>query len=163
MRTIHRSFLPLLALTVAVAGRAEAQTPTEIFDRMLADYASRIEGVNDYTLVQETMGFETVLYFEKEMVDGRPVLRLKRTTAMGNTVESEDEDMGFNELYEVGHQLAQHAQYVGRQQIDGNQVHVLLVENLDQIDFGRGTVEEDSDFTPRVGKLFIDTACSRRN
>jgi hypothetical protein len=160
MRTTHRYLLPVLALTVVVAVRAGAQSPADIFDRMLADYSSRIEGVDDYTLVQETMGFETVLYFEKEIVDGRPVLRLKSTTAMGNTVDADDEDAGFNEIYEVGHQLAQHAEYAGREEVDGRQVHVLLIENLDQIDFGRGTVDEDSDFTPRTGKLFIDTDMS---
>ncbi len=160
MRTIHRFFLAVLALTVTASSRADAQSPTEIFDRMLTDYSSRIEGVENYTVVQETMGFESVMYFEKELVDGRPVLRLKSTTAMGNTVDTENEDMGFNDIYEVGHQLAEHAKYVGREEVDGRQVHVLSIENLDQIDLGHGTVDDDSDFTPRSGRLFIDTDMS---
>lgn len=157
MSPIHRLAFALLPLTVAVTVRAGAQSPEEIIDRMLADYSARIEGVEDYTLVQETMGIETVMYFEKELVEGRPVLRLKRTTAMGQTADAGGDDAGFNEIYEVGHRLAEHATYVGTEQVDGNRVHVLSLEELDRIDFGRGSVDGRSDFTPRTGKLFIDT------
>ena len=56
---------------------AGAQNPGDIVTQLLAEYERRTEGVDDYTLIQAVMGTETVSYFEKEMVDGRPLFRLR--------------------------------------------------------------------------------------
>jgi hypothetical protein len=158
MRILQRFVLLAAALVVAVAPHVHAQSAGEIFDRMLAEHERRTEGIENYTLVQETMGFETVMYFEREAMNGRSLLRLKRTTTMGVTVDAEEDDAGFNEIYEVAHQLAEHATYVGHNEVDGRSVHVLRVDDLAEIDFGHGAVDEDSDFVPERGTLYIDTA-----
>ena len=57
------SVATLLVLGV-LAPALEAQSASDIVDRMLGEYARRAESVNDYTLVQEVMGFETGSYVE---------------------------------------------------------------------------------------------------
>jgi hypothetical protein len=157
MRILQRFALLAAALVVAAAPHVHAQSAGEIFDRMLAEHERRTEGIENYTLVQETMGFETVMYFERETMNGRSLLRLKRTTTMGVTVDAEEDDAGFNEIYEVAHELAAHAAYVGRNEVDGRSVHVLRIDDLAEIDFGHGAVDEDSDFVPERGTIYVDT------
>jgi hypothetical protein len=157
MRALQRFALLSAALVIAAAPHVHAQSAGEIFDRMLAEHERRTEGIENYTLVQETMGFETVMYFERETVNGRSLLRLKRTTTMGVTVDAEEDDAGFNEIYEVAHQLAEHATYAGREEVDGRSVHVLRIDDLAEIDFGHGAVDEDSDFVPERGTIYVDT------
>jgi hypothetical protein len=157
MRILQRFALLAAALVVAAAPQVHGQSAGEIFDRMLAAHERRTEGIENYTLVQETMGFETVMYFEREAVNGRSLLRLKRTTTMGVTVDAEEDDAGFNEIYEVAHQLAEHATYAGRDEVDGRAVHVLRIDDLADIDFGHGAVDEDSDFVPERGTIYVDT------
>jgi hypothetical protein len=157
MRILQRFALLAAALVVAAAPHVHAQSAGEIFDRMLAEHERRTEGIENYTLVQQTMGFETVMYFEREAINGRSLLRLKRTTTMGVTVDADEDDAGFNEIYEVAHQLAEHATYVGRKEVDGRSVHVLRIDDLAEIDFGHGAVDDDSDFVPERGTIYVDT------
>jgi hypothetical protein len=149
-----------VTLTLAATTHGHAQSAAEVFDRMLAEHERRTQGIDDYTLVQQTMGFETVMYFERETVNGRSLLRLKRTTSMGVTVDADEEDAGFNEIYEVAHELAEHATYAGRDEVDGQAVHVLKIDDMAEIDFGHGAVDDDSDFVPERGTLYIDVARS---
>lgn len=157
MYRLQRFVLLTAALTVAWSAPVCAQSAAEIFDRMLAGHEQRTKGIDNYTLVQETMGFETVMYFEREMVNDRSLLRLKRTTSMGVTVNADEDNAGFNAIYEVAHELAAHATYAGRDEIDGYAVHVLKIDDLAEIDFGRGTVDENSDFVPERGTVYVDT------
>ena len=80
-------------MLVALAPGLGAQSASDIVGRMLDEYARRAERVDDYTLVQQVMGFETVSYFEKEMVDGRPVFRLRGGTTAGTARRPPDEDI----------------------------------------------------------------------
>jgi len=64
--------LALGALTLIAASPARAQDASEIIDRMLEEYEARAQGIDDYTLVQTFMGFETVSYVldqKKPVVD----------------------------------------------------------------------------------------------
>jgi hypothetical protein len=121
---------------------------------MLAEYERRIENVDNYTVVQEMMGVEAVMYFEEEIEDGRPIMRLRRNSVAGMTSDSDDDDT-FAEMYKMVPQLIAHATYEGRGEVDGHAVHVIDVEDLDQLDFGQEM--GDTDFTPQRGTFFIDT------
>jgi len=154
MRCIVRSIMSTLALASAVAAPVAAQSGAEIIERMLSEYERRSEGVENYTLVQDVMGFETVSYFEKEMMDGRPVFRLRSSSAGGVDV-GDPGDGRFGEIYSMGDEFARRAQHEGREQIDGYDVHVLDLSDLTGMGFGP-KVSPDSDFEPKRGRLFID-------
>ncbi len=154
MRCIVRSIMSTLAIVSAVAAPVAAQSGAEIIERMLSEYERRSEGVENYTLIQDVMGFETVSYFEKEMMDGRPVFRLRSSSAGGVDV-GDPGDGGFDEIYSMGEEFARRAQHEGREQIDGYDVHVLDLSDLTGMGFGP-KVNADSDFEPKRGRLFID-------
>lgn len=132
-----------------------AQSAADVIDRMLAEHERRAANVDDYTLVQEVMGFQTLSYFEKEMVEGRPVFRLRSSGAPGMQMESPT-DGTLDEIYAVGDDLAESAEYIGRETIDGGEVHVLDVPDLAGTDFG-SNMSPDSDFRPTRGRFYVDT------
>ncbi|MEM7414991.1 MAG: hypothetical protein AAF389_05795 [Gemmatimonadota bacterium] len=149
MRSLTAAAALILVLPTAVA----AQSAADIVDRMLDSYADRARGVEDYTIVQETMGLESLAYFEKTELDGRPVFQLRRTRmgemAMGAPSQSVDE------IYALGADLAGLARYEGIERVDHYDVHVLDVPDLSGVDFGRN-VTEDSEFAPTRGRLYLD-------
>ena len=142
------------AIVFASPAPLVAQSAADIVRQMLAEYERRTEGVENYTLVQDAMGFETVSYFEKETKDGRPVFRLRRTSAGG--IEMGDSgDGSLDEIYSMGEDLARKARYEGREQIDGYGVYVLAIPDFDGVELGRN-VTPDSDFEPKRGRVFLD-------
>ncbi len=143
-----------LALVCAIPAPVVAQSASDIVERMLAEYERRSEGVDNYTLIQEVMGFETVAYFEKEITDGRPVFRLKSTSAGGMTL-GDSEDGSLDQIYTMGDELARKARYEGRDRIDGYDVHVLVMPDFEGMDFGRN-MTPDADFEPKRGRIFLD-------
>lgn len=71
------SALVLSALAVA-ASPAAAQTAADgdahaVFERAKQKFYQRLDGVENYTLYQAQNGIETILYYEREMIDGVPV------------------------------------------------------------------------------------------
>ena len=63
------------ALTMIGHGDVAAQSASDLVLAMLEAHEARIEGVENYTLVQAVMGFETETYFEKETFEGRSLFR----------------------------------------------------------------------------------------
>jgi hypothetical protein len=154
MRVVLRLCMVVAVLSSVAVRPSMAQSPQEIFDRMLSEYERRIASVDNYVVEQEMMGVQNVMYFEKEMADGRPVMRLKQNTVGGMNSRS-DEDDSFSAMYTMVPQFIEHASYAGRDEVEGRAVHVIDVADLDQIDFGRSMGDED--FTPKHGTFYIDT------
>jgi hypothetical protein len=66
--------LALAALLFGIPASAHAQPSAgEVIAEMLARFEERAEGVDDYTFVQQAMGTEDTVYFEKQIVDEYPV------------------------------------------------------------------------------------------
>ena len=143
-------------LLAAVPALAAAQSPADIVDRMLEVYERNTASVENYTVVQEVMGFESELYFEKEMRDGRPVFQLRGSSSAGVSSEVE-EDFGYSDVYAAGPELAEHARYGGTERIGGEEVHVLLIDDLSALDLVPETGPQESEFEPRTGRILIDT------
>lgn len=150
-RHLRTLALPTVVLFPA-AMPAGAQSASEIIDRMLGHYEVRAEGIDDYTLVQSVMGFETVSYFVKETQDGRPVFRMRDSSGGGS--ETEPGSGSLDEIYSMGENLKENASYVGREDVGGYVVHVLELESLEDSDLGQAI--GDSEFTPKRGRLFLD-------
>jgi hypothetical protein len=157
MRHVARSLLLPVVLALATAGTAQGQSAQDVLQHMLDTYVERSEGVEDYTLVQEVMGFESEMYFEKETLDGLPMFRLRQSKVGGRVLTQPDEDdMGWERMYQVMPELMQRAEYVGRADAGGFPVHVVAVRSLHEIDFSPLPESEGSDFVPETMTLHVD-------
>lgn len=147
--------LAVAATAVALAtAPASAQDASEILDRMLDEYETRAEGIDDYTLVQSFMGFRTTSYFVKEMQDGRPVFRLRSASADG--MEVDDSGPGtLDDIYAMGEDFKENAEYVGRETVDGFNTHVIAITDLESTELGQ-QIGQESEFRPVSGRLYLD-------
>jgi len=146
------TYLGALALLLVSAGSVAAQSASEIVDAMLAAYEARIEGVQNYSLVQAVMGLEAVTYFEKETSSGRPVFRASLAGLAGQTGSPAT---GVNDVYALGEDLARRSEYHGRETINDYDVHVLQINDLRDTGFGT-SVAQDSEFEPIRGRIYLD-------
>jgi hypothetical protein len=148
--------LALLAAFVALTPSVHAQSAQDVFEQMLEAYSRNAEGVDNYTIVQQVLGFETVQYFEKTVVDGRPVFQLQQTQAMGFT-GGPDDGGDMSAMYLMEPEFAERARYDGREQIEGREMHVLVIDDLSGLDFDMTTGPEGGDFVPRSMRMLVDT------
>lgn len=158
MRRTLRTLVLALVPAALLAGAVSAQSVSDLVDRMYASYEEQAEGVDDYTLVQTMMAFESTSYFEKEMVDGRPVFRMRSGSAQAANlnVGLGGDDSGIGDIYEIGPELVEHARYAGRESIDGSDVHVLAIDDLSQVSFAQQPTPDDMEFQPRNGRIYVD-------
>lgn len=149
-----RVVIAVVVAGLALPGVGVAQSAGEIVDRMLSAYEQRGANVDNYTVVQDLLGFESVTYYEKERVDGRSVFRLVRSSTAGMELD-EPNGGGVDEIFLMGDELAQRAEYLGRETVDDYEVHVLDLPDLSGTEFGRN-VTPDSEFSATSGRLYID-------
>ncbi len=138
-----------LAVVLAFPPAAAAQSAEEILMTALKEYERRMEGIENYTIVQETMGFETSITFERTEVDGRVVFVPAGQAAAGGA--------GMSNFYRMYPKIAEHAELEGKASVDGKQCHVIVVDlsglDVDQeMDMG-----DRGDFVSKQGKLYVDT------
>jgi hypothetical protein len=145
----------LVLATALLPASAASQTASDIVDRMLSAYARRVEGVENYTLVQQTMGFETISYFEKEMVDGWPVFRSRMSLTSPGATADLSTDSGVDGVYAMGEELGRRGRYGGVRSVNDYDLHVIEVSDFAGLNFG-GDLAPDSDFRPKSGTFFID-------
>ena len=159
MRRVPRTLPLLLTLLVLAASQASAQSVSDVVEGMYESYEAQAEGVDNYTLVQTMMGFESTSYFEKEVVDGRPVFRMRGGSAQAANfnVGLGGDESGLGDVYEIGPELIEHARYAGREDVNGREAHVLAIDDLSQVGFAQETTPEDMDFEPRNGRIYVDT------
>jgi hypothetical protein len=133
-----------------------AQSVEDIVERMYDAYERQAERVDNYTIVQSMMGFETTSYFEKQIVDGRPVFRLLQSDAGGMSFGLGDEDAGVGDIFLWGDQLVEHGRYAGREQMGQFTVHVLALDDLSQLEFAQPTTPQDMEFEPKTAAIYVD-------
>ena len=153
-RAAFGGLVALAALCTLAPHPAGAQSAADIVERMLSEYESRARGVDNYTIVQEVMGLETLVYFEKTEVDGRPYFRLTSTTTNGMNVDTPP-DAGVDGVFMMGGELANRSRYAGRESVNDYDVHVLEIPDLAGLGIG-GDMGPDADFTPKSGKMYLD-------
>jgi hypothetical protein len=148
----------VLALVALCAAGVSAQSVSDIVEQMYDSYERQAAGVDDYTLIQSVMGFESSSYFEKQMVDGHAVFRMRSGSAQGANFNFGlgSDDTGMGDVYAIGPELIEHARYAGREQIDGNSVHVLAIDDLSQIPLGDQSTPDDMEFEAKTGRIFVD-------
>lgn len=85
----------LAACILVVPDGARAQSAADILARTVERHEARLVGVEDVTIRQETMGMSTTVHLVKEMVDGRPTLRVQEVDAGALPVDPTDDLMGL--------------------------------------------------------------------
>jgi hypothetical protein len=159
MRRTLRRISPTFALFALLAGGVSAQSVSDIVEDMYASYERQAAGVDNYTLVQTVMGIESTTYFEKEMVDGRPVFRMRGGAAQGANMNFGlgSDDSGMGDVYSIGPELIEYARYAGQEQLGGGSVHVLAIDDLSQVSLAQPATPGDMEFEPKTGRLYVDT------
>lgn len=149
MRRIRSLVLLVCSLIVSagLASVATAQNAQEIIQAAIDRYEQRMSGVENYTIVQEVMGFESSSYYEKRTVDGRSVFKLVDTYGG----ESQD-DMG--EMYEGFMEVADRARYSGKEDVAGDETYVLSVDDFS----GLALQDQNDNFKPKKGIFYLDTS-----
>lgn len=152
-------FLTGAALLAMTAG-ASAQSVADVVDDMYSAAQRYSEGVENYTVVQNVMGFSATTYFERETVDGRPVFRARQSSAGGFNMSMGDEGTGYGDVFAFGPELVQHARYGGRDEVEGRAVHVLVIDDLSALDMVGPSSPDDMDFVATSGRMYIDVELS---
>jgi len=136
----------ILALTLGLPGSGSAQSAEEIFMTALDRYEQRMEGIESYTVVQETMGFQSTLELVRTEVDGRSVFLPEGSNEGGNGMAD------FHRLYP---QLIERANVEGTESVDGWDCYVIAIEDFEGIDLGQMDMGDGS-FVPEKGVFYID-------
>jgi hypothetical protein len=135
----------LVALSAVLPPGAMCQEARDLIQAAIDRYEERMSAVENYTIVQEVMGFESTAYYEKRMVDGRPVFKLIDTYG-----DDSADDMG--EMYAGFMEVANRARYSGQEKVAGYDTHVLTVDDFS----GLALQDEDDDFKPKKGVFYLD-------
>lgn len=155
MFRVARLLLVLVVLAPG-SGGLSAQSVAEIVEGMYESAERQAEGIDDYTLVQIALGVETTSFFQKEVVDGRPVFRLRDATTQGFSFSLGEEGTGVGDVFLFGPELVEHGRYAGREQIGTSAAHVIAVDDLSLLDLAQPSAPGDMEFQPRTARLFID-------
>lgn len=137
----------LAVFGVTVTPHVSAQQVDEILGAALARYEQRMEGIENYVVTQDIMGYEVEGYYERREIDGRPVFVLTRSYGVHGR---EEDDLAS--LYHEFAKVANRADLRGQEPVDGHDCYVLVVD-----DFSGVQLEPDQeDFIPRKGTFYLD-------
>lgn len=151
--TLSRHLRPMLAAVAGIAlvtapAPITAQSGPEVLRTAMEQYAERHEGIENYTLVQSVMGFESTTYFEREMVDGIPVFLPRSTSG------SEAAQQAPQSPWEHFDEMEERAEHRGFETVDGTRTHVVEITDVDEIDIWDPS-SGGMDFRPETLTLFI--------
>jgi len=140
-------FVAALGLSAVLAPAATAQSAREIIQTAIDRYEQRMSGVENYTVVQDVMGFQSTSYYEKRTIDGRSVFKL-----IDSYGDDSQDDMG--EMYSGFMEVAERAQYSGEEKVAGHDTYMLTVDDFS----GLALQDERADFKPKKGVFYLDTS-----
>jgi hypothetical protein len=137
----------IVALTLGFPGPGDAQSAEDIFMTALDRYEQRMEGIESYTVIQETMGFESTISLERTEIDGRTAFLPPGSPESG---------AGMADFHRIYPQLIERASVEGKESVDGQDCFVIAIENFEGIDFGQDMNMGEGSFDPKKGVFYID-------
>lgn len=144
------------ALLFLTTSTAFGQSPADILDRMIQQYANSISGVETMMVISKNEGLiesehpDTTYYRKVIMEDGTPTMQ-----PVNSSTETPSTDYyNFKENYDA---IVENAVYEGTESIDGRSAHVLLIEDISSVygDVVGNTTPGEGE--PQSGRLYIDT------
>jgi hypothetical protein len=142
----------LVLLLLLLPAVASAQSAGEVLQQALERYEERMEGVENYTVVQTAMGFDATTHFERRTVDGHVVF-VQAEEASGSAARQIPQS--YSAMLEA---MRERAAYGGTESVDGNECHVLTLD-----DFSGERMESlmpsgpEDDWTPKRMKIWLDS------
>ncbi|GEM_PF-610738 len=154
------SALALSALGLSMLpATLSAQSPQQILQRALDAHEARLASVDDLTIRQEVLGFPSVVFMEKEMVDGRPVLRSRSVDAAGIPGGMDPGDL-TGELWSdpvgmFGEALDRWSME-GSGSVDGRATWNLVLTDFEGLEWDATIPGEDAPFAPGSIRLELE-------
>lgn len=148
--------LILVILLFVCSSSVFAQSPQEIFDRMIEQYTNSIEDVETMMMITRMEGFmETdpdTTYYRKVMNEGYPTMQVVNSDS--NTPASSY--YNFQENYDA---LVENSTYEGTETVNGREAYVLFIEDVsalydDVVTTPEGQQQQDAQ--PQSGRMYID-------
>lgn len=169
---MNRRRLPLATAAIVLASAVmaavtapqpvAAQSADEILSRAMEAHEERLAGVDDILLRQEILGFSTVTYMVKEMVDGRPVLRTRSSLDGDVQVGGDELDPGelageiWADPWGMYHEGMDRWQVDGQGTVNGQSTWQLSLEDFDGMDWRASIPGEDAPFHPTRLAMELD-------
>ena len=149
-----RPVLPVAAAAALIASAAaplRAQTGEEIMRTLLDRYEQRMGDVRDYTVVQEVMGFESSIFFERTEMEGHALFVPRMET--GSEAAQRPRESPYVGMFE----LAERSLHEGFRNVDGARCHVVGVTDFRGTGlFGAGGATGMEDFEPEKVTFLVD-------
>jgi hypothetical protein len=155
LRGFSRTNVLVLAILAASPALAEAQDAADLMRRALAAQAERLSGVQNVTLVQETMGMGITVYMEKKDVGGTPVM-IPISVTMGGMTNEVPQDMAQADWSSPFQEdWVERTRLVATEQLDGHTVKVFLIDDFTGLDLP-GLPGGDGEFRPKSLRYSLD-------
>lgn len=141
------AFVPLVSSPALTA-----QSGEEVLRTAVERYEERMQGIKNYTVVQEVMAFESTTYFERTEVDGHAVFVPRSET--GSQAARRAPGNPYSDFLE----LAESAERMGTEDVDGETCHVIAVTDFEGVDFWRPSGGDAAgNLRPERITFFVDT------
>ena len=159
---MHNKFMLLAIIAAALlAPTAQAAEARDIVAKVLELQDERRKGVNSYTVQQSVMGQTVDVVFERTTVtgpDGEPMdtFQVRMPDGFGGTegeMSREDfDDMSQNTVDSM-HEIAEQAEVVGTESIDGQDAFHLRASDLNRVEDLGG----EGEFVMQTMNVWVDT------
>lgn len=150
---IRRAVTAVTAAVVAVvvAPDLPAQSAADVLRTAVEKHNDRMEGVENYTVVQEAMGFETTSYYERTTVDGESVFVVR------SSLGSEVGKRAPGNPYAFVAEMADRATLEGKESVDGEACHIVSITDFSGADLSAlGVAGENENWSPQRMRIWID-------
>lgn len=149
MKRLTLLFITITALLLNTAN-SQDQKAVKILESMQEEYEQSIENIDDYIMEK---GDHTIYYKKATTDDGRPYFKTK---IKGEYWEDLESASATNEDFysEFSQQAKEKATYKGTDEIDGNEVHVI---NIDQMEVEGYNPDKDTENAIENIFLYIDS------
>lgn len=102
----------------------------EIIENLQQQYEESIENIDDYVMVTD----DQTIYYKKDYEDGRPYFKSRVESDQMDDLYSSADVSDFGLLTpSIFNMLKENARYEGRDEIDGHDVHVLFIDELEGV------------------------------
>lgn len=143
----------LIALAAFPGVPVSAQSAKQLLETALERHEKRTKGIENYTIVQNSAGIETSVYFERQMVDGRSVFQAHSALAAGQSV-SFDHDIA--NPYRHFTEFAERAKYAGTETVDGRRTHRIIIDDFTGLDINHVPAGQSGGFDAGEMTMYLD-------
>jgi hypothetical protein len=149
MKRLTLLFITIIALLSNTAN-SQDQKAVEILESMQERYEQSIEDIDDYIMEKSD---HTIYYKKATTDDGRPYFKTKNKGGYGEDMESAS---GANKNFysQFSSQAKEKATYKGTDEVDGNEVHVIYIDQMEEKGFNQ---DKDTENTIKDIFLYIDS------